>query len=159
MNELRKKLAEDFKDAEYAHAYLEENSNMRIAAQIRALRLHNGWSQDQLGNFSHMRQERVSKIESADFESLSLKTLRRLAQAFDVHLSIKFESIHDAVVDFIDLSKERLVCEQRAESLPKLEHQSAPAKAFSSAPGTLISIPIGSTTANVTGSRGIKIEA
>jgi len=158
MNELRKQLTIDFQDQEYAHAYLEENSNMRIAAQIRALRLRNGWLQEDLANAAKMRQERISKIEGADFDSLTLKTLRRLAQAFDVHLSVKFESVYDAVNDFIELSKERLVCDQRPKSLDKLQNQSRVNDSFSSRSTGLISIPVGSTTANTATPR-LKIEA
>lgn len=137
MNKLRNELAEDFKDPEYAHAYLEENSNMRIAAQVRALRVSHNWTQDDLAIASGMKQARISKIESADFDSLTLKTLRKLAQSFDVNLFVSFNSVSDAVNDFIGLSKERLVCESRMESLPKI---------INSNPGTSLRVPSSSTS-------------
>lgn len=160
MNELRNVLAQEFTDPEYAHAYLEENSNMRIAAQVRALRLHDGLSQRELADLACMKQERISKIEAADFDSLTLKTLRRLAQAFDVHLSVKFEGVHDAVVDFIELSNERLLCEKRAESIKKLAAQPAPANVYSSA-GAIITIPVAGTAVRraIPAQVGVKIEA
>jgi transcriptional regulator with XRE-family HTH domain len=124
MNELIKVLAGEFADREYAHAYLEENSNMRIAAQVRALRLKLGMSQQELAEAASMRQERISKIEMADFDSLTLKTLRRLAQAFDVHLSVQFSSVADAIKDFVSLNNEVLVCEDRIASLARMSEDS-----------------------------------
>lgn len=126
MNELLKTLVAEFSDPEYAHAYLEENANMRIAAQVRALRLQRGWSQSQLADRAKMKQERISKIEMADFDSLTLKTLRRLAKAFDVHLGVSFMAVADALVDFASLSKDALECEQRDESLATLSGQLLP---------------------------------
>jgi transcriptional regulator with XRE-family HTH domain len=160
MNELRKQLAEEFKDREYAHAYLEENSNMRIAAQVRALRLQSGLSQNEIANLARMKQERISKIESADFDSLTLKTLRRLAEAFDVHLAVKFESIHEAVSDFIELSTERLVCDRREQSLQKIVARASLADVASSA-NTIMTLQIPPVTSSNTALTrvGIKIKA
>ncbi|MBD8725732.1 helix-turn-helix transcriptional regulator [Oxalobacteraceae sp. CFBP 13708] len=155
MNELRIELAEEFKDAEYAHAYLEENSNMRIAAQIRALRIARGWTQEDLAIAASMKQARVSKIESADFDSLTLKTLRKLAQAFDVNLFVSFNSISDAVTDFIGLSKERLICESREVSLAKIlvVNSAAVLNAPTSAVSKPLMVPAASSTSNLTSLR------
>lgn len=163
MNELRNQLAQEFEDAEYAHAYLEENGNMRIAAQVRALRNAKGWTQADLAVAAGMRQERISKIEMADFDSLTLRTLRRLAQAFDVNLHVAFNSVHDAVSDFVTLSPARLVCEPRVDSLAKIAmsavhgYVGAPTIMTSStlAAGSSLSIPATSSPKFV----GLKIEA
>lgn len=119
MNELVSTLVSEFADREYAHAYLQENSNLRIAAQVRTLRLQRGWSQEDLADRSAMRQERISKIESADFDSLTLTTLRRLAEAFDVHLSAEFIEVTEAIGDFVSLSTARLECDDRETSLAR----------------------------------------
>ena len=119
MSELVNTLYKEFADREYAHAYLEENSNLRIAAQVRALRLQMGWSQVELAKRAAMSQERISKIEMADFDSLTLKTLRRLSEAFDVHLSVNFSSVADAIKDLMSLTQEGLVCETRELSLQR----------------------------------------
>lgn len=120
MKSLSERIVADFQDAEYAHAYLQENSNMRIAAQVRALRVYNKLTQSQLAGLCSMKQERISKIEMGDFESLSLATLRRLATGLDVHLSVKFESVYDAIKDFVELSSDRMICESRTDSLAKI---------------------------------------
>lgn len=104
MNDLIKSLTGEFADKEYAHAYLRENACMRIAAQVRALRIRNGWSQQQLAEKCDARPDLISEIEAAEFDSCSLGTLRRLAEAFDVHLSVQFSSMADAVFDGVWLA-------------------------------------------------------
>lgn len=119
MSELANTLLDEFQDREYAHAYLQENTNLRIAAQIRAIRLQRGWTQEELAGRTGMRQERISKIEAADFESLTLTTLRRIAEAFDVHLSVQFSSVVDAIADIQFLTPETLRCASREEELTR----------------------------------------
>lgn len=117
MNALLETLIAEFGDKEYAHAYIEEHANLRLAAQIRALRLQRKLSQVELAQLAGMAQERISKIESADFDSLTLKTLRKFSQAFDVHLRIGFESFSQALQEFAQLSREQLERPSRADSL------------------------------------------
>ncbi|TAN47013.1 MAG: XRE family transcriptional regulator, partial [Methylococcaceae bacterium] len=123
MNALLETLIQEFSDKEYAHAYIEENANLRLAAQIRALRLQRRLSQVELAQLAGMAQERISKIESADFDSLTLKTLRKFSQAFDVHLRIGFESFSQALQDFAELSREQLERPSRAEDLAQRQMQ------------------------------------
>jgi DNA-binding Xre family transcriptional regulator len=117
MNEFLKTLAEELKDKGYAHAYMSEQANMRIASQVRALRLQRGWTQQHLARASGMAQERISKIEAADFDSLTLSTLRKLAGAFDVHVMATFVQFSSAILDFVALSPEWLQCRSRDEDL------------------------------------------
>lgn len=117
MSELVKTLAVEFSEKDYAHAYMVENSNMRIAAQVRAIRLQRGWSQERLAEISGMAQERISKIESANFNSLTLKTLRALARAFDIHFLPTFVPFSAAIVDFAALSPKWLECDSRESDL------------------------------------------
>lgn len=150
MSELRKRLAEEFADAEYAHAYLGENSNMRLAAQVRALRVQRNWSQQDLAERAGMKQARISKIEQADFDSLSLTTLRRLAAAFDVGLSVKFDSIANVVNDFLLLSPAILVCESRPASIERLNSSPAVATIVPASQSLTLgaSLPASSTASN-----------
>ena len=62
MKELVKTLVSEFEDKEYAHAYMEEFSNMAIAAQIKALREQRSWTQKQLAEFAGMKQERICAL-------------------------------------------------------------------------------------------------
>ncbi|HDR8924492.1 TPA: helix-turn-helix transcriptional regulator [Burkholderia vietnamiensis] len=147
MHELINTLVEEFEDAEYAHAYLEENSNLRIAAQVRALRIAKNWSQQDLAERASMRQERISKIEMGDFDSLTLKTLRRLAAAFDVHLSVEFSSVEDAIRDIVTLSAESLACDDRPRALARLREQAS--RTYISPQGATTSATIALSSGNL----------
>lgn len=114
---LASRLADEFADRDYAHAYMEEHAVSRIAAQVLTLRQQRGWSQSELARRAHVAQERVSKIENADFDSLTMKTLHKLAHAFDVAVHIGFESFSTGILDVVNLSKDRLRVESREDSL------------------------------------------
>jgi len=120
MNELLKDLSEEFRDPDFAHAYMEGHSVSRIAAQIHALRKQRGWTQAELAKKSGIAQERISLLESADFESLTLKTLNKLSRAFDVNLKVNFESFSDGIIDVVKLNPENLAVTPREPDLKAL---------------------------------------
>lgn len=120
MSDLEKKLISEFEDKEYAHAYMDSHLIDRISTQIYQLRLQRGWTQQQLAEKSGIAQERISLLESGDFTSITMKTLRKLAEAFDVAISIKFESFADAIMDFVGMSIEKLQVKSRIESIHEL---------------------------------------
>lgn len=116
---MKNKLYEEFKDKEYAHVYMDSYLIDRISTQIYQLRIQRGWTQQQLSELSGIAQERISLLESGDFSSITMKTLKKLASAFDVAISIKFESFAEMIEDFIDLSETTLRVDSRPESLMK----------------------------------------
>lgn len=117
MKELLKRLTTEFDDGEYAHAYMESHAVSRIAAQIYALRKQRGWTQRQLSDKSGVAQERISKIESADFSSLTMNTLKKFSQAFDVDISISFRPFSQGIMDVVNLSAENLRIKDRESDL------------------------------------------
>lgn len=117
MKELVNQLVGEFHDAEYAHAYMESRAVTKIAAQIHALRKDRGWTQKQLAEKAGVAQERVSKIESGDFSSLTMKTLQKFARAFDVNLSVAFAPFSAGIVDIVNLSVDKLLVPCRAKDL------------------------------------------
>jgi transcriptional regulator with XRE-family HTH domain len=60
------------------------------AAQIRAMREKKGWSQQTLADNVGMGQARISLLENPNYQNLSLNTLKRIANVFDVALVIRF---------------------------------------------------------------------
>ena len=126
MNELTNKLSEEFSDMEYAHSYMEAHSVTRISAQIYALRKQRGWSQEELSIESGIAQERISKIESADFDSLTIKTLRKFAHAFDINLKITFQTFSEGILDLVNLNAKKMEAESRELDLQRFK--SAPLK-------------------------------
>lgn len=117
MKEFFNSLKQDFADKDYAHSYMESHVVSRLAAQIHALRNQRGWSQEQLAALSGIAQERISKIESADFDSLTMKTLQKFSRAFDVNLHIAFEPFSLGILDVANLNREQLEVKSREEDL------------------------------------------
>lgn len=117
MKEFFNNLKQDFADKDYAHSYMESHVVSRLAAQIHALRNQRGWSQEQLAAHSGIAQERISKIESANFDSLTMKTLQKFSRAFDVNLHVAFEPFSRGILDVANLNRERLEVISRGEDL------------------------------------------
>jgi transcriptional regulator with XRE-family HTH domain len=117
MKELVKTLVTEFDDKEYAHAYIEEFSNMAIAAQIKVLREQRGWTQKQLAEAANMKQERVCALEDVDYDAWTIKILRRLAKAFDLTVKVSFEKFSSSILDVSKISPETLKRTSREEDL------------------------------------------
>jgi transcriptional regulator with XRE-family HTH domain len=60
------------------------------AAQIRAMREKEGWTQERLAEEAGMGQARISILENPNYQNLSLQTLKRIANVFDVALIVRF---------------------------------------------------------------------
>lgn len=121
MSALAEQLTSEFSDKEYAHAYMEEHVNMALAAQIKAIREQRGLTQEQLAELAGMKQERVCALENIEYSAWTMKTLRKLARAFDTHLSVEFTPFTQGILDVVNLSKERLCTAPREEDLSTLK--------------------------------------
>ena len=121
MRAMQSKLITEFADAEYAHAYMDSHTIDRIAGQIYWTRKKRDWTQAELAKRAGMVQERISKIEAGDFSSLTMKTLRKLAEALDVNLRIEFEPFSHGIMNVCNLAREQLELPTRVESLQNLK--------------------------------------
>jgi transcriptional regulator with XRE-family HTH domain len=92
MDGRKRKIIEKLKDKEYRDAFAVEHIDTGIPFQICALREQKGreWTQKELGIRAGMAQETISRIEDPNYGKLTLKTLKRLASAFDVALMVRF---------------------------------------------------------------------
>lgn len=108
MSDLIEKLRNDFQSEDYRHSYAEECLNTSIATQIKVLREQRKMTQGKLAESTGMKQPRLSVLEDANYSSWSINTLKRLARAFDLALSVKFEAFSDVILDFEGLSREAL---------------------------------------------------
>ena len=120
MKTLKAQLIGDFANKEYAHSRMQSNSVNRISAQIYALRKQRSLSQNDLAELTGFTQERISKMESGHFDSLTMKTLNKLAAAFDVNLSIEFNSVSNGIKDIVNLSSASLNVVSRSDTLVHL---------------------------------------
>jgi transcriptional regulator with XRE-family HTH domain len=99
MNGLAEKLKKAFGNKAYRHAFVNEFLDAAIAAQIKALREQRGWTQAELADRAGMKQSRISVMENVNYSSWSLNTLRKLARAFDVCVSVAFRSFGKTVLE------------------------------------------------------------
>lgn len=74
----------------YRHGLVTAQMEVDLPLQIRALRKQRGWSQPELAAAAGMKQPRISAMEQPGKVRFSLETLRRMAEAFDVALIVRF---------------------------------------------------------------------
>src|ERR1700693_815104 len=108
MSELVDQLRTEFQDEEYRHAYADDCLDTMIATQIKVLREQRGMTQGELAVAAGMKQPRIPLLEDATYSNWSINTLKRFAKAFDVALSVKFETFSRVVSDLENLSRESL---------------------------------------------------
>ena len=101
-------LKKAFLRKEYRHVYSEEFLNNSIATQIKVLREQRGWNQDELAEKAGMKQSAISRLEDVNYFSWNVKTLQRLAEAFDLTLRISFEGFGERLDDILEFSRESL---------------------------------------------------
>lgn len=106
--ELRRQVAESLGDPEYREAFVEEAINTGLASQIRALQHDRGWTQEELAARAGMKQETISRLENMDYGRHTLSTLKRLAKAFDVALTVRFAPFSELVDWVTALTPQRL---------------------------------------------------
>ncbi len=108
MNTLVSRLWKSFQDKEYRQIYAEGFSDSKIATQIKVLREQRGWTQAQLAETAGMKQSRIAALEDVNYSSWSIRTLRRLAQAFDLWLDVEFKEFSAVWPQLRDFSQESL---------------------------------------------------
>ncbi len=85
------RLLSGLRDKAYRALFVETQIETVIPFQIRAMRLRRGWTQKQLAEQAGMAQGRISLLESINYEgAVNVKTLVKLADAFDVGLVVRF---------------------------------------------------------------------
>ena len=104
ISSIRAQLFKKLEDKEYRDAFMSSHLATNIAAQISSTREHRGWKQDELAERAGMAQSRISLIEDPSYDTFTLKTLKRLASAFDVALIVRFVSYSELVDWVVGLS-------------------------------------------------------
>ena len=74
----------------YRRAFAASQFKRLVPFQIGALRRGRGWSQAQLANASGLTQGVVSRAEDQDYGNLTVNTILRIADGFDVAFIGKF---------------------------------------------------------------------
>lgn len=95
-------------DKRYRDAFVSEYIDAGISFQIRALRKKKNLTQKGLANLTGMAQERISVAENPNYSRFNIKTLKRIASAFDVAFIGRFVPIGELVHWELNLSSETL---------------------------------------------------
>src|SRR5271169_3695468 len=90
---IKRQLLDKFRSLRRRRAFAEEDVGTTTAAQVFALRKkHDNMSQERLATETGMSQARISVIENPNYRRLNIRTLQRIAKAFDVALIVRFVS-------------------------------------------------------------------
>lgn len=108
INEKRKRLIKKFQSKKYRDAFVVSYIEQGIRFQIKAIREQQGLTQEDLARQAGMQQERISALENPNTSGLSLKTLKKLAAAFDVGLVVRFVPLGDLIEWDVNLSSKSL---------------------------------------------------
>jgi len=68
-----------------------------IPRQITTIRESLGWTKKQLAEKTGIAANRISLLEQEDYDNYTISTLKRIASAFDVALSVQFVSFSQLV--------------------------------------------------------------
>ncbi len=108
LDDVRQQFIDNRDDKSYRHAYADESLNISIATQIKVLREHRELRQKDLADLAVMKQSMISRYENVNYSSWSINTLKKLAEAFDVVLDVRFRSFRDLVILTQGFSRESL---------------------------------------------------
>lgn len=97
----------------YRDAFVSAAISCTIAGQLFSMRIARGWTQQQLADAAGMAQTRISAMEDPNYERYSVRTLKRLAAALDVGLSVRFVSMAEEIR--IATSPDPLMCQEKSE--------------------------------------------
>lgn len=82
-------------DARFRRRYMAGVAQCDVAAAIRALRHTRGLRQVDLATRLHTQQSAIARLEAADYDGWTFKTLLALADALGARVRITFEPIED----------------------------------------------------------------
>jgi len=111
----KRRLFQDLQDKYYRSEYVSSSVDVGVASQIKALREQRNWNQTKLAEEANMHQVRISALENPS-HSPTLKTLKKLATAFDVALMVRF-------VPFSDLAKWKLSLSPNSLEVPSFNEE------------------------------------
>lgn len=107
INNRKTKLIEKLQNKEYRDSFVSSNIDVGVAFQIRALRKQRNYTQKKAAEISGMKQERISVLENPS-NTPNISTLKKIANAFDVGLTVRFIPIGELLEWQLNLSNESL---------------------------------------------------
>lgn len=90
-DDFERQLERHLADPHFAKAFRDELGKLRIGARIAQLRERRGLTQKELAEKIHPTQSVISRMENADYDNYSIRTLRKVASALQARLVIDFK--------------------------------------------------------------------
>ena len=87
-------------DKEFRQRFFLAESSAMIARQLISLRKRRDMSQEEVAEKLNTKQPAISRVESADYQNWSFKTLQRLAGAMDARLRVIIEPFEDIIQEY-----------------------------------------------------------
>lgn len=81
------------KDADVRDEYEQLSPFVQIAKEIHRVRIEANLSQKQLADKIGTSQANIARVESMNYEGISVKTLLKIADALHLRLKIEFEGV------------------------------------------------------------------
>lgn len=96
-------------DVEYRVAYMEAAIHQNIAWQMKVNRQHRCMSKADLATLTGIAEHEISSFEDTEFEDHDIKSLKKIANAFDCALVVGFVSYSELAYKSNRLSKNHLI--------------------------------------------------
>ena len=104
----KKELYLQLQNKKYRQAFVESHINNGIPFQIRTMRNNRNLKQEDLGRLAGMKQETICRLENPNYCRFTLKTLKKIADAIDVALIVRFVPFSELVRWDLNLSADSL---------------------------------------------------
>lgn len=118
---IQRNLWKKLQGKKYRHSFISSQIGANVAAQIASTRVARGWTQKELAKRAKMSQVRISVLEDPNYENFSIKTLKRIAEAFDTAIILKFAPFSEMLGWLTTLRAENLAVPKFEEDSLKIE--------------------------------------
>jgi transcriptional regulator with XRE-family HTH domain len=88
------------RDPQFRAKYIRRWAQIQVASGIRALRKRRRKRQGEVAALAGTGQSAISRIEKADYDGWTFKTLLAVAETLDAQLSIEFRPIEEVLSEF-----------------------------------------------------------
>jgi transcriptional regulator with XRE-family HTH domain len=133
------KTYEKLRDPEYRKAFVASQINIGIPFQIRALlKSRPGWTQGTLAEKAGMLQPRISGLMTPGKVRPNIETLRRIAEAFDCGLVVRFAPFSELARWSDNFDPEKFTAASFDQDIGFIEHRPQGSAGFARDPQPLL---------------------
>ena len=120
-----------FNDKTYRDAYVSANLGSGIAFQILYNREFRHWTQEDLGRKTGQHQNGITRLENPFYGRFTIKTLLKIASAFDVALLVKFVPFSRFLDELKDVSPKALIAPTYEDEFNNIRREISESESYS----------------------------